>query len=585
MNPRRERPRSTARLRGLCAAGAILAAGAIAVAAKPPAPPKPKAAPHAVATAPAARKLGATVLQLAKGELAHIALGDTPPTPWFEPEVKRAEGTQLNVMLKVAYKTNKILLGTGGQDVYLRSYNDQLTGPTLRVKQGDTLSVMLRNDLPKEPSMEMAMSGECATPEHGFNVTNLHTHGLHISPKDPSDNVLRKVPPKEHFPYKFDILPAGNPDSKPARQYPGTFWYHAHVHGSTAMQLASGMAGALIVEDGPNDVVREVAAADERLFVFQQFAYEIKNGVGVIEDFAKLPRNWTNVVKKRTAINGRMKPLIKIRPGQTERWRWIDSGVFTDLPISIAASPTGGGAPFQMYRIAADGITLPKPQLTTRVEMGPGNRVDLLVKAPLATGTYYLFKNKSTDFPLPGTGEANGPQIDDEQILAQIEVSGRDCSFSPTCSNLIPAALRPPVDMLPTIQKAEVNKPLVKVKFGENEEQFFTINDKCFDQNVVLPEFDKRIGDVEEWEITNETGGAHPFHIHVNAFQLLDAQRNPGEWRDTILVPAKVGETPGVVRFRTRIEKFDGEFVLHCHILLHEDEGMMQLVRVRPKAE
>jgi FtsP/CotA-like multicopper oxidase with cupredoxin domain len=520
------------------------------------------------------------VQRLTAGELARTDLGTAQATSWSEPPVLSSSDKKLGLTLTVAYADNTIEGAGVDQKVRLRSYNGGLTGPTLRVKAGDTLNVRLENKLPPEPGMEMEMKdGKCANPTMGFNVTNLHTHGLHISPSGNSDNVLLAIKPGGNQDYKFDILPAGNPEPKPARQYPGTFWYHAHNHGSTAMQLASGMAGALIVEDGPQDLVPEVAAAKERLFIFQQFAYKVNGqGIGEVEKFTDLRANWLNIVKKRTAINGRYKPLVSMRPGEVERWRWIDSGIFTDLPLSIRPVGTSTGF-FKMYRIAADGITLPRPVPVGKWELGPGSRADLLVQAPLEKGTYELYKATSNVLPLPGTSKLTMEPAN-PQILAEIVVDGEPCTNPANpCATKIPDKLRPPTDMLPDITKGEINKyKETEVRFGVNEDNFFTINETCYSDEV-SPEFDKRVGDVEQWAIVNKSQAAHPFHIHVNAFQLLDKDEKPGEWRDTILV--QPGET---VRFRTRFERFDGKFVLHCHILTHEDSGMMALVRVKPKA-
>lgn len=515
-----------------------------------------------------AKSVASPMRVLTAAELKKTDLGQTPASDWAEPPVLKSENGKLETTLKVAYAKNFLDVGTERKWLWLRSYNGMLTGPTLRVKPGDTLKVHLVNDLPG-PEQEMVMKeGECAQPTHGFNVTNLHTHGLHISPKEPGDNVLVKVGPGHDYPYKFEILPAGNPGPEKARQYPGTFWYHAHNHGSTAMQLASGMSGALIVE-GDIDEVPEIKAARERLFLFQQLAY---NDKGEVEEFKEIEDEWSTG-QRHTIINGRVKPRFKMRPGEVERWRFIDSGIFEDLPVTIRPAQEGGA--FKMYRIAIDGITPPKSEEVASVELGPGYRVDLLVKAPAQKGTYYLYKQPSL-YSL--SGKKKSPGVNNEQILAEIEVEGEDCvaGSTPSCATQIPVALPAPTDMLPDIPKPKMTRE-IKFKVVNADLQLFSINNTCYDHNKPIAE--PTVGDVEEWTVSNLTEIAHPFHIHVNAFQIVDAQGNPQEWHDTIMVPPF-----GKVKFRTRFERFDGEFVLHCHILTHEDSGMMQLVRVKPKA-
>ena len=104
---------------------------------------------------------------------------------------------------------------------------------------------------------------------HHSNTTNLHTHGLHISPSNSSDNVLLKIEPGGRFQYRFDI---------PDDHQPGTFWYHAYVHGSTALQVANGMGGALIIEGGL-DTLQAISAARERLFMFQQMEVLVRRPI------------------------------------------------------------------------------------------------------------------------------------------------------------------------------------------------------------------------------------------------------------------------------------------------------------------
>src|SRR5262249_54872784 len=150
----------------------------------------------------------------------------------------------------------------GSDKVFLRNYNGKLVGPTLHVRPGDTLRITLKNELDPETD-----TGALDT-MHGFNTTNLHTHGLNVSPSGDSDNVLREVGPGKTASYVIKI---------PANHPAGTFWYHAHKHGSVAGQVGSGMAGALIIAGG-QDNVPEIAAAADRVLVLQQIPYFIPQG-------------------------------------------------------------------------------------------------------------------------------------------------------------------------------------------------------------------------------------------------------------------------------------------------------------------
>ncbi|HYV49945.1 MAG TPA: multicopper oxidase domain-containing protein [Myxococcaceae bacterium] len=202
--------------------------------------------------------------------LALWLLAAGPPTQTATPS-----GREISLELVAQYGDNTI----GADKVHLRSYDGALVGPTIRARAGDTLNIHLVNKLPANPptpnNLEV-MAAEQArlltrgvpTPltnniPHGFNTTNLHTHGLHVSPSGNSDNVLLAIGPGEDFRYEIKI-PTDHP--------PGTFWYHPHVHGSTALQVSSGMEGALIIE-GDIDRVPEIAVAREQVMLFQQIAY------------------------------------------------------------------------------------------------------------------------------------------------------------------------------------------------------------------------------------------------------------------------------------------------------------------------
>jgi FtsP/CotA-like multicopper oxidase with cupredoxin domain len=567
-------PRRPAKLsRRIAAWGAALLLGGVLASASAPSRETIK-----LETAPAL-----TAATLEKAQLFTMEAAE-----WKDPPEARCPGPQ-PFPLVVDFATNQVEVGTEGklQTVRLRSYNGGLVGPTFRVKPGDTLKIDLYNRLPKPPPAAHASMEQCGIHEHN-DVTNLHTHGLHISPSGESDNVLREIEPggpgapASHFVFK--ILPNGNPAGWPAvDHFPGTHWYHAHLHGGTAVQLASGMAGALFVE-GDIDYIPAIRAARERIFLFQQLAFDAK---GEIQSFKDLNDNWVgkdpakNGPKKHTSINGVVKPLIRLRPGQVERWRMIDAGVFELLDLSLRKQ----GDPSKtliFYQLALDGITLPRVRRATQVELAPGYRVDALVKAPLEKGTYLLYKSRPRLNLLAFATDVPAAQQDPApEILAQVVVEGDPCT-SPVhpCST----ALVDPRTVLGApfkdIAKDEIKDPAQDVTFSVVGPPLkFQVNGKCFDPDQVLPEFDLRLGSAKEWVLKNTSLGPHPFHIHVNPFQLVNSDGSPGDWRDTIVVP------PGTdgVRIRTRIERFTGKYVLHCHILTHEDQGMMQLVEVKEK--
>jgi FtsP/CotA-like multicopper oxidase with cupredoxin domain len=145
------------------------------------------------------------------------------------PEVKRRRW-RVRATLEVKYGENQRIAGC---PVHLRSYNGQLVGPTLRAKPGDKIIIHLKNMLPPNPPRDP----QNMNMPHDFNTTNLHTHGLHVSPSGISDNVLRQMPPpadgSKEADYEVEIdIPANHPA--------GTFWYHPHVRFPSGVQRDGG---------------------------------------------------------------------------------------------------------------------------------------------------------------------------------------------------------------------------------------------------------------------------------------------------------------------------------------------------------
>jgi FtsP/CotA-like multicopper oxidase with cupredoxin domain len=564
----------------------------------------PQASPSPAPKVPAKKHHAAPQAEapLTATQLKQIRLASVPSdewSEWYEPPVIESPRDEVELHVKMASNTAQVLRDgkVENQPVNLRSYNGGLVGPTFKLKPNDSLLLSTFNELPREAHhcdadhSEMDMNDPKTA---CLNTTNLHTHGLHISPYRPlgrtdrwSDNVMLSTRPGQKEQYDFQILPAGNPEpQKPATHYPGTFWYHAHQHGSTATQLASGMAGALIIK-GDVDEHPGIKGANERVFIFQQLAFdadgEIKRRQDNRDIQSVMGQNWRGTnpsvtgPPKNTTINGRLLPKIYLRPGQVERWRFIDSGLFEMLDIWLEDKTTGVAS--NLYQIAVDGITLPRVREVRHVSMGPGYRTDIMVKAPENVpregATLYLYK-KPTAFTLDFGQTAPG------QLLAIVEVSGQPCKPDSGCHSALPNPSQPlpaPKDMLPDITR--VDGPPKQIVMRLNGQNKLTFQGQLYNHNTILPEFQLTKDRAEEWHITNQTGGGHPFHIHVNAFQLLDANGRPGEWHDTIIVPPKK-----TVKFRTRYDRFIGDFVLHCHILPHEDLGMMQRVRIsEPAAE
>jgi hypothetical protein len=247
------------------------------------------------------------------------------PTPGsLKPESIRSANGRLDATLEVGYTTVHI----GLDDVKLRTYNGKLVGPVLRAKAGDTLYITLINKLPLDPQAPPTDNGH-----HEWNTTNLHFHGLHVAPQGPtvdqeSDNVLLSLRPTTDPSGSVQKYAVKIPDNHVA----GTFWYHAHRHGSVAAQVSSGMAGALIIERNDSshnlDSVPEVAAAAEEIMVLQQIPY-LRNDPsvpGAIELSPETdpqpnqavmfgPGQWPTL-KRFVTVNGERIPTITVAPAR-----------------------------------------------------------------------------------------------------------------------------------------------------------------------------------------------------------------------------------------------------------------------------
>lgn len=264
-------------------------------------------------------RTGAAIL--APGWLAACGPGspsgpDASAETFVEPPRVVSQNGVLDVQLQISYETHHI----NGDAANLRSFTIPgmpvgLPAPVLQVSAGDTLRILLVNHLPPNPP-----STEPVAQLHYPNSANLHTHGLHVTPG--------MVSPGVYGDYVVDDPDAGvAPGQTREHEFrigadhpPGTYWYHPHLHGGTAMQIGSGMAGALIVT-GPVDAVPEIAAARERLFVFQAPIFDSR---GVLESFTQVA---DPDAEPPFVINGVRRPRLYMRPGEVQKWRLLHAGI------------------------------------------------------------------------------------------------------------------------------------------------------------------------------------------------------------------------------------------------------------------
>ena len=484
----------------------------------------------------------------------------------------------------------------GPQDFQLLTYNGRPIGPTIRVRRGSTFSIRVKNHLHNAaPDVDPGTDRP-----HGLCTTNLHTHGLHVSPADPSDNIFRCIEPDQEYTYTFTI-----PKNHPS----GTFWYHPHKHGSVAYQLSNGLAGALIVDGTESDQyddledIPEIANAKERVLIFQQFNYSLgSDGIARINanliynypdttpnscEAIKFPATSQDVSTPITPINGVVTPTIYIAPGEVQRWRLIHAGweekielVWVDEHGAEIDSTDEIPGAIQFREIAKDGLATGSMTIQKSIELYPAYRSDVLIKAPaLPKGRKEIvFQLKQA--PVTPASGLRGNAVD-SLCLANVVVRGRNRHMKlPDPRELVKC--RP----YPSIRKEELSPASLPnpITFASNDGAIpnptYLINYVSFhDQKPVRI----KLGTAEEWTLkalpsdpNPDNPNRHPFHIHVNPFQVVAHTDATGKttamdvWKDTLLIPKNESYT-----IRSRFLDFPGKTVFHCHILDHEDQGMM----------
>src|SRR6266851_2723102 len=400
-----------------------------------------------------------------------------PAETFREPPVVASRAGVLRVSLRPAPST----VSVGGHRATLVAYNGLYIPPTLRVHPGDTIRLRLTNAL-AEP-------------------TNLHTHGLAVSPRGNSDNVFLTVAPGQTQQYE-SRLPLGHPA--------GLYWYHPHPHGFSDEQTRNGMSGALIVE-GLLDPFPTLRHVPERLLLLKDL--QVENGRVVLTHIGQ------NTIR---TVNGTVNPVIVLRPGETELWRIGNVGA--DLYYQL----TLDGHRFQV--VARDGIRRARLEPKDTLRLSPGARVEVLVTAG-APGVY-LLRTGDIDTGPEGNQYAG-------TVMATVRVAG-----SPATPVALPQTLLPVEDLR---GKVTNRRTLVYTESKDGDTLF--IDGKTFDMNRT--DIRVKLGALEEWTIRNESDELHTFHIHQGPYQLTEINGVPqpaDDHRDIVDVPIR-GEVKVVIPF------------------------------------
>lgn len=393
------------------------------------------------------------------------------------------------------------------------TYNGQYIGPTLNVKPGDTIDLRITNKLTEE--------------------TNIHFHGLHVSPAGISDNVLRRFLPGKTYHVVVKI---------PHDHANGLYWYHPHLHGQVNDQVFRGMAGMISIKGGSEEVKSLRKFRDRQIGL--SLAQFTPDGSSLINPDDQ------NDPTATTLVNGRTDQQIEMRPGDVERWRIANMSNEGFIKVQLEGH--------EIWIVGEDGNPTRVAIRSKTIVIPPGSRFEVLVRA----------KNKGR-FKLKQLPYNEGFTSFPAQDLLTLNVSGGEAP-----AKRIPRRLN---DFKDLSDAKVATRRTWRLSFGPNNAPQFEalINGKQFSPDRV--DTVAKIGGVEEWTFINETTEMHPLHLHTNDFQVVAVngrRRKPQAPIDNYIVPPS-----GSLTIRFKPITYTGTAVFHCHILFHEDSGMMATIK------
>jgi FtsP/CotA-like multicopper oxidase with cupredoxin domain len=407
----------------------------------------------------------------------------------------------------------------GAKPIDVLAYNGSSPGPTLEVTEGDRVIIHFRNDLAE--------------------ATTVHWHGIHL-PADQDGSPFYPIPAGARRTFRFTI-PRGTA---------GTYWYHPHLHHHTAKQIAKGLYGAIIVR-APDDPLPK--SIEERLLVLADQRFRPDGTIDLPDP--RSPEGRVDSENGREGnvlfVNGQVMPTISIRPGEVQRWRIINASAARVFRLAIPGQ--------RFLHVGSDGGLFERPIEVEELLVANSERVEILVRGG-APGTRAVLRTLPYDRYVPQTRPKDWERPRDLLTLQTV----RGPAVAPVA---IPATLRriPPLDT----SRATVRRT---VTFGQG-----MINNRHFDMARV--DFTAKLGATEIWTVENIVGMDHPFHLHGFQFQVIERDGKPEpyrSWKDAVNVPKQ-----RTVRLIVRFDDFPGKWMFHCHILDHEDQGMMGVLEVK----
>jgi bilirubin oxidase len=402
---------------------------------------------------------------------------------------------------------------------HVYAYNGRVPGPTLELREGDRVTVRFRNELP-EP-------------------TTVHWHGLSL-PIDSDGSPLDPVLPGGEKQYTFTVSTGSA----------GTYWYHPHPHHETTSQITKGLYGAVVIR-APDDPLPD--SYTERLLVLSDNRILADGTFDLTE-----PTTLQGQIDHQNGregdllfVNGEIIPTLEMRSGEIQRWRIVNASASRVYRLAI---------PGQTFlHIGSDGGLFEHPVEVDELVIANAERMEVLVRGTGAPGSTAVLETLPYDRYMPQTRPADWDRARELLTLQYADAP-------PATPDPVPETLRPIPYLDPA--RASATREIVMAQG--------MINNRLFDIDRV--DVAAALGAMEIWEVHNVVGMDHPFHLHGFQFQILDRNGVPEpfrSWKDTVNVPKH--ET---VRFVVRFADHPGKWMFHCHILDHEDQGMMGIVEV-----
>jgi suppressor of ftsI len=424
-------------------------------------------------------------------------------------------------------------------------FEGQPNAPTLRLSPGDQLKITYINDLPAKAKETCAIM-PC------MDMTNLHFHGLEVSPNAPQDDVLDMMAaPGQTLRYTVEI-PKGHP--------PGLYWYHTHHHGESHRQALDGMSGAIVIE-GIASYYPSLAGLSERVLVLRGRSIKGDPQSADLKHRVDLSSNVCGAESEAPGevftTNGSVRPQIEIAPGERQFWRVVNASADRYMDLQLE------GQRFEIVAMDGMPISLHDPNHPTRIVehvlLPPAGRVEAIVTGP-AAGTPKRLVSRCVD---------TGPDGDPNPAMVLADILPRPTSDG---TQVLQSSLE--TDFKPLDVAAEQKAPPRFVVTFTEDMQGFYINGEKFAPDAA-PMVRAKVGTLQHWRVVNASKELHPMHIHQVHFLAYAENDKPiadPAWLDTVNVPVG-GSVDVIMDFADPVIR--GMSVFHCHLLNHEDKGMM----------